>query len=69
MVEHFMQDINKQLAQIYWQTDVLSDRINKEKHLKEDIIEKDKAEEFLKVHLVNWKDLLKKSEITKRLKM
>ena len=39
MVEHFMQDIKEQLAQIYRQTNVLSDRINKEQHLKEEFVE------------------------------
>ena len=39
MVEHFMQDINGQLVQIYQQTYISSDRINKEQHLKEDTVE------------------------------
>ena len=39
MVEHFMQDINEQLAQIYWQMYVSSNHINKEQHLKEDVVE------------------------------
>ena len=39
MVEHFMQDINEQLMQIYRQTYVSSDRINKEQRLKEDVVE------------------------------
>ena len=53
MVQHSMQDINEELAQIYWQMYVSGDRIKKEQCLKKDVVEQDKAEEVLKVHLVN----------------
>ena len=54
-VEHFMQNINEQLVQIYRQTYVLNDCINKEQCLKEDVAteEYNKRKEVLKVHLVN----------------
>ena len=54
-VEHFMQNINEQLVQIYRQTYVLNDHINKEQCLKEDVAteEYNKRKEVLKVHLVN----------------
>ena len=54
-VEHFMQNINEQLVQIYRQTYVLNDRINKEQCLKEDVAteEYNQRKEVLKVHLVN----------------
>ena len=68
MVQHSMQDINEELAQIYWQMYVSGDRIKKEQCLKKDVVEQDKAEEVLKAHLVNWWDLLKKVENNKAFK-
>ena len=53
MVQYSMQDINEELAQIYWQMYVSGDRIKKEQCLKKDVVEQDKAEEVLKAHLVN----------------
>ena len=49
-VEHFMQNINEQLVQIYRQTYVLNDRINKEQRLKEGVAteEYNKRKEVLK---------------------
>ena len=49
-VEHFMQNINEQLVQIYRQTYVLNDRISKEQRLKEGVAteEYNKRKEVLK---------------------